>query len=390
MKNKVYLVGIAAFLLVWFGLTGAAWFGKAEDYSKEERKVLSQAPKLSMDTLLAKDEINLKGEVVPKSYKTLFENYSLDQFPLRQPLRRVKAMFSSYVMGQLDEDGFYAQEGYAAEWLYPLDEKNLNRNIKIIQGITEKYLGRNKVYTAVIPDKGYFLADQYGYPNVDYNQIFQAMQDALPKDTYIDLTQVLKLEDYYYSDTHWAQEKIVPAAQKIGETMGTTMDGLSAYTLEKLDQPYYGVYYGAALPMKADTMYLMHSAVLDGCTVKRYVSKGETPERHTWEEIAFYDMSKAVLNEDNRDLYNIFFSDNQTMIEITNPKGPKGKELIVFGDSYARSMVPLLVSGYSKVTLIDMRKVNGMSGMLEQFVRFKPGKDVLFLYGTVSLTQGIA
>ena len=30
MKNKIYIVGIIAFLLVWLGLTGAAWFGAPE------------------------------------------------------------------------------------------------------------------------------------------------------------------------------------------------------------------------------------------------------------------------------------------------------------------------------------------------------------------------
>ena len=55
MKNKVYLIGITAFLLVWFGLTGAAWFGKAEAYSKEERKTLSLAPQLTAESLTSKD-----------------------------------------------------------------------------------------------------------------------------------------------------------------------------------------------------------------------------------------------------------------------------------------------------------------------------------------------
>ena len=382
MKNKVYLIGITAFLLVWFGLTGAAWFGKAEAYSKEERKTLSLAPQLTAESLTSKDP--------EKSFTKLFETYTLEQFPLRQPLRRVKAMFSGYVMQQLDEDGYYAQEGYGAEWLYPMNETNLNRNIKIIQSISEQYLTRNKVYTAVIPDKGYFLADKYGYPNVDYNQIYKAMQDALPNDTYIDLTQVLKLEDYYYSDTHWAQERIVPVAQKIGEVTGTTMDDVSAYTKEKIDQPYYGVYYGASVPMKSDTMYLMHSEVLDNCTVKLIDGIGARPIANTWKDFSLYDMSKATLNSDNRDLYNIFFSDNQTMIEITNPNGPKGKELVVFGDSYARSLLPLLVSGYHKVTLIDMRQGKAMYAMMDRYVEFRLNKEILFLYGTLTLTQGIA
>lgn len=390
MKNKIYLVGITAFLLVWFGLTGAAWFGNSADYSKEQRRPLAQAPKLDWDTIVAKDVMKEDGTVeTAKSFKTLFQDYTLDQFPLRQPLRRLKSAFSTYVMGQRDESGLYVQNGYAAEHLYPLNETALKRNVKVMQDLSgNDVFKNNNIYTAVIPDKGYFIGDAHGYPNVDYQHIFQSVQEGVPNATYIDLTKVLQLEDYYYSDTHWTQDRIVLVAQALGEAMGVTVDDESAYTKEKIDQPYYGVYYGASLPMKADTMYLMHSEVLDGCTVRLFSEKGATPMQHKWEEFAFYDMSKTELKEGNEDLYNIFFSNNQTMIQITNPKGPKGKELIVFGDSYARSLVPLLVSGYSKVTLIDMR-IKLIHPFLDQYLRAFPKRDVLFIYGAVTLNGSI-
>ena len=251
MKNKIYVVGIVAFLLVWFGLTGAAWFGKPETESMSERRKLAQAPTLNWDTIVAKDVLNEDGTVkIAKSYKTLFEKYSLDQFPLRDRFRQAKAIFSNYVMQQMDDNGYYIQDGQAAELVYPLQEKLLSWNIQVMQSIQESFLGNCKVYTAIVPDKGYYLAQQNGYLSVDYNQMFQAVKDGLPGATYIDLTGALNAEDYYRTDTHWRQERIVPVAQLIAEQMGTKVDGESAYTQEKVKNPFYGCYYGfAALPM---------------------------------------------------------------------------------------------------------------------------------------------
>ena len=96
MKNKIYIVGIVAFLLVWFGLTGAAWFGKAEAVSMMERRELAQAPTLSWETITAKDILDKDGNIKEaRSYKSLFDEYVLDQFPMRDRFRQVKAIFSN-------------------------------------------------------------------------------------------------------------------------------------------------------------------------------------------------------------------------------------------------------------------------------------------------------
>lgn len=53
---------------------------------------------------------------------------------------------------------------------------------------------------------------------------------------YIDLTDLLSLDDYYRTDSHWRQEKILPVAQRLAETMGTTIDGPEVYAPQRFNR----------------------------------------------------------------------------------------------------------------------------------------------------------
>ena len=46
------------------------------------------------------------------------------------------------------------------------------------------------------------------------------MQTALPWASWIDLTDSLTIDDYYRTDLHWRQEKLLPAAKTIAERDG--------------------------------------------------------------------------------------------------------------------------------------------------------------------------
>lgn len=385
MKNKIYAVGITAFVLIWFALAGFSWFGPKQDISLSERRKLEQAPELSIQTILAKDVKDDDGNIVERnSFMSKFELFTLDQFPLRDQFRQVKSIFQFYVMQQKDNNDIYITGDYAAELLYPMNTLQVEVNSSVMQKIYDKYLkGRANTYVAIVPDKGYYLAQQNGYLSLDYQELFDKVEDGVKdidqqgknKIQYIDLTGSLDASSYYYTDTHWRQEKIVPVAQKLAEAMGTTVQPESEYTKELVENPFYGVYYGfAALPMDPEQMYLMHSDVLDGCIVKN-------PE--TGATIPFYDMAKAESN----DLYDIFFSGNQPLVQIENTKATGNKELVVFSDSFGRSLVPLLTQGYRKITVVDLRLTSYLNLDHTMFLR-RP--DVLFLYSTISLNGAIA
>ena len=51
------------------------------------------------------------------------------------------------------------------------------------------------------------------------------------------------------------------------------------------------------------------------------------------------------------------------MITIENPQAPgtdaEGRELVVFRDSFGSSLLPLMISGYEKITIFDIRYLPG-------------------------------
>ena len=89
----------------------------------------------------------------------------------------------------------------------------------------------------------------------------------------------------------------------------------------------------------------------------------------------------------SRDLYDVFLSGPQSLLEIKNPNAKTDRELIVFRDSFGRSLAPLLVQDYAKVTVVDIRYLP--SAAVSQFVEFS-GQDVLFAYSTLILNTGSA
>ena len=60
------------------------------------------------------------------------------------------------------------------------------------------------------------------------------------------------------------------------------------------------------------------------------------------------------------------------------------KELIIFRDSFGSSIAPLLIDGYSKITLVDIRYLH--PNILESYIEFD-SQDVLFLYSTSVLNN---
>ena len=371
IKNIV-LVSLASLFL--FGFAFWSWLKPADAFSESERRPLAEMPKLSFESILNKNS--------DKTFMTLFESYSLDQFPLREFFRTVKSFTSFYLFGNMDNNGIYLQDGYAAKLEYPVKEDSLDYAAEKFKSIYNRFLrGKDKnVYTSVIPDKGYFLAEQNGYLSMDYELFFRLFSEKMSFAEYIDIKDTLALEDYYKTDTHWRQEKILDVAQKIASSMGVTL--AAQYRENVLDHPFYGVYYGqSALPLPAEEIHYMTSDFMENCTVY---------DHQNGKEISFYDMEKAV----GKDPYEMYLSGNLSVVTIENPNASTDKELIVFRDSFGASLLPLLAEGYQKITIVDIRYVQSANlGALRDrrtgktLVDFENADDVLFIYSTLVLNS---
>ena len=136
---------------------------------------------------------------------------------------------------------------------------------------------------------------------------------------------------------------------------------------EKIVTEFKGVYSGQ-LPIneEKDEIKILTNNVLENCIVYNY-EKNETT--------TIYNVDKM----NSLDKYDVYLSGAVSLISIENAENKKGRELVVFRDSYASSFVPLLVEGYDKITLIDTRYISPK--ILENYIEFS-NQDILFLYST--------
>lgn len=362
-KNLLLVCLMAALL---FTLSLTSWFKAEDSYSDSERRLLASFPKLSRETILS------------GKFMSDFELYTQDQFPLRESFRGLKAAAVFYGMGQLDNNELYMTQGHISQLSYPLNERMTEHAAERFRFVYEKYLQQSdaKLYFSIIPDKNYFLAESGGYLHLDYDELVSQMRQKTDYMEYIDIFPLLSIDDYYRTDSHWRQERVIPVSEALLLAMGA-QPLENEYVLNTLSQPFYGVYSGQiALPVKPDSINYLTSAVLDNCIVTSY-NTGRAQAAY------MYDMQKAA----GRDPYEMFLSGNDALITVENPAAKTDRELIVFRDSFGSSIVPLMAESYAKITVVDLRYLN--SAMLGSFIAFDD-QDVLFLYSTMLLNNSLA
>ena len=326
--------------------------------SAAERRKLAQLPELTWD------------EVFSGDYFSDLEEYLLDQFPLRQTFRTLKARFQYNVLGMRDNNDLYYVDGHLMKLDYPLKESQAKLAIDKFNAVLDAHPQIGAAYYSLIPDKNYFLAEANGYPAMDYAALLEQARGINAE--YIDIFPLLSIDDYYRTDSHWRQECSVDVAQHLCSAMGTAADGAEAY--EQVGREgFRGVYYGqSALNVDSETLTTMISDVTESAAVKSLEHEEPLPV-YNWDDFA------------GLDPYDVYLSGAEALITMDNPLQDNGSHLIVFRDSFGSSISPLLLSGYSRVTLVDLRYI--ASGLLDEYVDFTDA-DVLILYSTAMFNAG--
>lgn len=329
---------------------------KDTQISISERRKLEQFPEFTISKLF-------DGTFFEK-----FEKYTMDQFWKREEFRKIKVNTELKVLNKKDYNNLYEYNGYLIEQIYPINEKSILNITNKINQIKEKYLTEdNNIYYSIIPDKNYFVDN--GNLKIDYEKLEKEMNENLQFGKYINIFDILKLDDYYKTDSHWKQENLINVAKKIGQEMNIE---LQQQYEEKTITEFNGVYSGRlAISNEKDKIKVLTNSILENCKVYNYEKEEYT---------SIYNMDKI----NSVDKYDIYLSGSVPLISIENPQNENGKELIVFRDSYASSLIPLLIEGYSKITLIDTRYIS--SQILDKYVEFS-NQDILFVYSTLLINN---
>lgn len=350
-------------IILFCAFTLGAWFKPHTEFSQSERRVLATPPELSLETL------------ADSSFMADFETYAAEQFPLRDALRTVKAATALGVFQKSDNNGIFFKDNHISKLEYPLNPKMLAHAAERFNAIYDAQLKDTdcKVYFSAVPDKNFYM--QGDILKLDYMELFNYFKENLPNFEYIDITSTLGIANYYRTDSHWRQEALGLTVKALTQAMGA--DAAASYDTAIANGNFKGVYAAqSALPVKGEALAYLTNEILEACTLTSYDS-GKP------QEIPIYDMDAAA----GRDGYEMFMGGADALLVLESPKAKSDKELIIFRDSYAASIAPLLAPAYKRITLVDTRYVN--PAMLGNFVKFS-NQDVLFLYSTSILNNSLA
>lgn len=367
MKDKALITTIT-FLLALFLVPAASLALPDRELSDIERRPLAQ--KMTYADYL---ETNYGGDLA--GFLAYQETYLLDQFPWREDLRVLTALTRVYALGQGDIGGYYKVGGHLSKLDSRIREEAVRRAAALFNEVKREYFkGKGQAVFALIPDKNAFTAPLAAYPHYSYEAFADLLWQSLdPELDTLSLLEDLSLDHYYRSDPHWDQTKLLPIAEKLLEALGHkgSLDsrGLDINCLDNFQGTYAGQ---AGLPVEADSLCWFSGGNLDRVRVQDPVT-GETT--------GLYQLEKA----EGSDPYDLFLGGARPLLKISNPDQANGRQLVIFRDSFASALIPLLLSPYSEVLVLDLRYITREAA--SEVLSVQEEADLLFLFSTSVLNS---
>ncbi len=263
----------------------------------------------------------------------------------------------------VDEHDLYYIDGGMYEPVGEFDEGSVEFFTEKLSTLKDMLPTDSNFYYSIIPNKAYYIEDN-PYDVYDYDAMFTILGENLSEFTYIDITNNLSLDSYFLTDNHWKQEELGGVMGTLGEAMNLSPQ--SVYS-ESVVEGFSGLY--ARRAEVTDTEQL--SYLTSSATEQVKVHNAETDTVHD----GVYDYT--ALESDN--LYDMFLYGAAPVLTITNDSVDTERELLIFRDSFAAALVPLMLDSYSKITVVDLRFIS--TELLPDYADLE-ADDVLFLYST--------
>ena len=318
-----------------------------------ERRIPAKMPEITVESVLS------------GSFMNKFDDYAADRFVFRDTFRMIRSYMVFDLYMQTDKSGLYRDREVGLGEFRQTNETSFRQTSERIKKAAVSLDGLDmNIYYSLVPDKSVF-AGRY-MPGFDQDAAEAILFDVFGEYEYIRLIDKLSADVFYKTDIHWNQSKIKGVASDILGAMGANTE-LGQFTETKAGL-FKGVYAGQlALPVDADTMYYLE---LPGLKVS-YLNE-KTLE---FEPGLIYETERF----NGIDPYDLFLRGPQPLIIIENDAAPK-RELYMFRDSFGSSLAPILAASYSRVIVIDLRYIH--LSLIDKFVEFVPGSDVLFIYSS--------
>ncbi len=345
-------VTLGLVLLLAAGLFAAFW--PQNDFSDAERRYRASAPAAPSLTNWRTDK-----EI---------ESYLTDRIPFRQALVGLDAVVNVF-SGRRTQLETWPIQGVFLEKPLQADTDALQRRLTQMAETARK---ADAPWRLIVPTGHGYLRRAEMNPLLRMQYEAEAPLYALLSETaqYVPLgPDFTAVDAYYATDHHWTLQGAYLAYRAYCEVEGLSPQPLDDFVLTSFEGFRGTTSSRSGYPFAAeDTIWAAAPAaevtltILDDGTVHN--------------QLIFPDRAATY------DGYAVYLDGNHGLLEIANPHAPEGT-LLVFKDSFANSILPLLSAHYSRIVAVDARYYAG--NFSDAIAAAGQIDRVLFLYSMDSL-----
>ena len=356
-------VTVTIFLLILSGMSVFGFAAGDERYSEKENRYLAIKPDLD------------SGNLLNGKYQEDYETYLADKTIFRNKWIELKTYIELASLKKDVNGVYFGKDNYliARQDTDKFETENADKNCKYLEEFVDNYKKNTDICVMLVPNTSEILKKKlpkYAY-NFNETRYINDIYKKIGEDNTVDVNEILKAHKdeylYYKTDHHWTTLGAYYAFTEYADKTGINIE---KYTTKLVTDKFYGTMSSKAnLEIEADKVYIYEPDKEEEVSV-RYNNSTELKD-------SLYEMSAL----DKKDKYSIFLGGNNPLVQITT-NAENDRKVLVIKDSFAHCFIPFMISGFSKIDVVDLRYYNES---IRKMIEEGGYTDILVLYNVCLL-----
>lgn len=358
-------VTVSIFLLILSGMSVFGFETGDERYSEKENRYLAIKPELD------------SGNLLNGKYQEDYEMYLADKTIFRNKWIELKTYIKLASLKKDVNGVYFGKDNYLIERqdTDKFETENADKNCKYLEEFVNNYKINTDISIMLVPNTSEILKKKlpkYAY-NFNETRYINDIYKEIGEDNTVDVNEILKAHKdeylYYKTDHHWTTLGAYYAFTEYADKIGINIE---KYTTKLVTDKFYGTMSSKAnLEIEADKVYIYEPDKEEEVSV-RYNNSTELKD-------SLYEMSAL----DKKDKYSIFLGGNNPLVQITT-NAENDRKVLVIKDSFAHCFIPFMISGFSKIDVVDLRYYNES---IRKMIEEGGYTDILVLYNVGNFVE---
>lgn len=358
-------VTVTIFLLILSGMSVFGFAAGDERYSEKENRYLAIKPDLD------------SGNLLNGKYQEDYETYLADKTIFRNKWIELKTYIELASLKKDVNGVYFGKDNYliARQDTDKFETENADKNCKYLEEFVDNYKKNTDICVMLVPNTSEILKKKlpkYAY-NFNETRYINDIYKEIGEDNTVDVNEILKAHKdeylYYKTDHHWTTLGAYYAFTEYADKTGINIE---KYTTKLVTDKFYGTMSSKAnLEIEADKVYIYEPDKEEEVSV-RYNNSTELKD-------SLYEMSAL----DKKDKYSIFLGGNNPLVQITT-NAENDRKVLVIKDSFAHCFIPFMISGFSKIDVVDLRYYNES---IRKMIEESGYTDILVLYNVGNFVE---